>query len=364
MATTTNLVIATCLVAPTLGATVRAAFTGAPQPNDFGSGAFGTWIQDEVGGPVYDYTLDQTTDPRATYNSTVDPFFRLPTDHLFHIGNDRIVALTSNYGYISIRSDEGGPKILNDFYPEGGAQFGGGIGYLTASTPSGAGLVLSSFYNHTGQCGVSTSGSSCGNHSFDRRFGVGYLEKRVAGCSTDAGSAAAEVGHTLVVPYGSDPVVVFNGFDHQHWGRPSRLHVDGGLVRGLVSLGHLIEGARVQRHCRQPRPEQEWGRRNTPSARTRQRRSPPTSPISGPLRRATTHPPLHARMRSGAAGSPGVQAGFSYDGLSRADQAELARVQAALAQAAAHNAFVGPMQSSLPPGRLPLGRGPPEHRPA
>jgi hypothetical protein len=94
----------------------------------YGSGYFGNWITDESGLPAYNYTCNQCTDPKAitpTYKE-----WRLSTDQSHEVGNDRLVGVASNYGYIQIRQDEGSPKFLNDYNPSA-KQFGGGFGYLT-----------------------------------------------------------------------------------------------------------------------------------------------------------------------------------------------------------------------------------------
>lgn len=146
----------------------------------YGSGYFGEWISDEFGLPAFRYTCDQTTDPRAI--SPVDPAFRSPADHTHQVGNDRLVAAVSNYGYVQVRQDEGSPKFLNDYAPERG-HYGAGIGYLTDGS-----TVLSTFYPGNGE-------------SFDRIFGVGYLRKKVSG----SGYTADQV---LFAPFGDDPVLV------------------------------------------------------------------------------------------------------------------------------------------------------------
>src|ERR1700730_8701294 len=64
----------------------------------YGSGHFGEWIEDQFGLPAYHYTCDQTTDPKA-----VTPAYRVwrsPTDHTHQVGNDRVIAAASNYGYV------------------------------------------------------------------------------------------------------------------------------------------------------------------------------------------------------------------------------------------------------------------------
>src|SRR5208337_1601224 len=91
----------------------------------YGSGHFGEWIEDELGLPAFQYTCDQTTDPKAV--TEVYPGVLSATEHVHQVGNDRLIALVSNYGHVRVRQDEGGPKLLNDYAPEM-CQFGGGIG--------------------------------------------------------------------------------------------------------------------------------------------------------------------------------------------------------------------------------------------
>lgn len=146
----------------------------------YGSGYFGEWIWDEFGLPAFRYTCDQTTDPGAI--SPVDPAFRSPTDQTHQVGNDRLVAAVSNYGYVQVRQDEGSPKFLNDYAPERG-HYGAGFGYLTDGS-----TLLSTFYPGNGE-------------SFERIFGVGYFRKKVSG----AGYAIDQV---LFAPFGDDPVLI------------------------------------------------------------------------------------------------------------------------------------------------------------
>ncbi|HTB10519.1 MAG TPA: hypothetical protein VK752_03060, partial [Bryobacteraceae bacterium] len=94
----------------------------------YGSGYFGEWVQDEFALPAFHYTCDQLKDPKAV--TEVNPGVLAPTEHIHQVGNDRIVAIASNYGHVRVRQDEGAPKFLNDYAPERGL-FGGGFGYLT-----------------------------------------------------------------------------------------------------------------------------------------------------------------------------------------------------------------------------------------
>ena len=169
----------------------------------YGSGNFGRWEDDPHGLPAYRYTCDQLTDPRAVL--PVDKEWVSPTNHIHQVGNDRLVAVASNYGHIQVRQDEGSPKFLNDYCPEQD-RYGAGIGFLADD----AGLALSTYY--TGEA-----------DSFDRVFGMGYLQKRVS-------ARQYTVDQVLFAPYGDDPVIisqvtVTNRSDHavrprwvEYWG--------------------------------------------------------------------------------------------------------------------------------------------------
>src|SRR5258706_11059065 len=86
--------------------------------NDYGGGHFGEWITDQFGLPAYRYSCDQITDTKA--KSPVHKQWRSNTDHTHQVGNDRLIAAVSNYGYVQVRQDEGSPKFLNDHCPENG----------------------------------------------------------------------------------------------------------------------------------------------------------------------------------------------------------------------------------------------------
>jgi len=148
---------------------------------DYGSGHFGRWERDPHGLPAYRYTCNQLTDPRAVL--PVDKAWRSPTDHMHQVGNDRLVAVVSNYGYVQVRQDEGSPKFLNDYCPEQD-RYGGGIGFLADDN----GFVLSTYYTGTAD-------------SFDRVLGMGYLQKRVT-------AHHYVVDQVIFAPYGDDPVLI------------------------------------------------------------------------------------------------------------------------------------------------------------
>jgi len=146
----------------------------------YGSGHFGQWISDAFGLPAYQYTCNQVTDPKAT--SPLNQAWRAPTDHTHQVGNNRIVAAVSNYGYVQVRQDEGSPKFLNDYCPED-HRYGGGIGFLADEK-----ILLSTYY----------SGK---DENFERVFGMGYLRKRIT-------SHEYEIDQVIFAPYGDDPVLL------------------------------------------------------------------------------------------------------------------------------------------------------------
>ena len=146
----------------------------------YGCGHFGHWITDRFGLPAYRYTCDQLTDPKSL--SPVHKEWRAPTDHTHQVGNDRLVAAVSNYGYVQVRQDEGSPKFLNDYCPEQG-HYGAGIGFLTDGN-----VFLSTYYPGYGE-------------SFKRTFGEGYLRKTVKG-------RLYGIDQVILAPFGDDPVLL------------------------------------------------------------------------------------------------------------------------------------------------------------
>lgn len=146
----------------------------------FGSGYFGSWLEDEFGLPAFRYTCNQITDPKAATH--VDGGILASSEHVHQVGNERITAIASNYGHVRVRQDEGSPKILNDHAPERG-YFAGGFGYLTDGK-----RVVSTYY----------SGKS---DSFDRIFGIGYFRRRVR-------QDNYSIDHVIFAPFGDDPVLI------------------------------------------------------------------------------------------------------------------------------------------------------------
>ncbi len=155
----------------------------APQTKEskaYGSGHFGEWTTDRFGLPAYRYNCDQRTDNEAI--TPVHKEWRSPTDHTHQVGNDRLVAAASNYGYVQVRQDEGSPKFLNDYCPEQGL-YGARVGFLTDGD-----ALLSTYYSGKAQ-------------SFERIWGAGYFSKIVKG-------HAYEINQTILAPFGDDPVLI------------------------------------------------------------------------------------------------------------------------------------------------------------
>jgi hypothetical protein len=153
---------------------------GGASNSSYGSGHFGAWIEDEFGLPAYRYTMNQATDPRAV--TEVQPGVLGRTEHVHQVGNDRIIAIASNFGYVRVRQDEGSPKFLNDVDRET-KQFGGGLGYLTDGEET-----LSTYYDGS-------------DREFERVFGIGYYRKRV-------GVKNYAIDQVIFAPFGDDPVLV------------------------------------------------------------------------------------------------------------------------------------------------------------
>lgn len=146
----------------------------------FGSGYFGEWVTDEHGLPAYHYTTNQLTDPKA--KTPTNPTWRRSNDHTFQFGNQRIIAVCSNFGTVQVRQDEGAPKFLGDINAAE-FTFGGGIGWLTDGDE-----VLSTYYDGNAK-------------EFERLYGIGYMRKKVR-----KGSLYAD--QTIFAPYGEDPVLI------------------------------------------------------------------------------------------------------------------------------------------------------------
>lgn len=163
-----------------IGNLIASVALGNGTAKAYGSGHFGEWITDNFGLPAYRYTCDQISDPKAV--TPTHPEWRSATDHTHQVGNNRVVAAVSNYGYVQVRQDEGSPKFLNDYLPAEG-RYGAGIGFLGDTS-----TILGTYYPGAAE-------------SFDRIFGMGYLRKRVA-------NKKYEVDQVIFAPFGDDPVLM------------------------------------------------------------------------------------------------------------------------------------------------------------
>ncbi len=146
----------------------------------YGSAHFGQWIRDEFGFPAYEYTCNQYIDDKA--RTPMNEMWRSNRDHYFLVGNDRVVGVASNFGYVKLRQDEGGPKYLNYYEPKLN-QYAGGFGYLRDNSSE-----LGTFYSEES------------NH-FKRIFGIGYYLKEVA-------NERYKVKQVIFTPYGDDPILI------------------------------------------------------------------------------------------------------------------------------------------------------------
>jgi hypothetical protein len=171
---------------------------------------FGEWIQGEFGLPEFHYTCDQIHDAKAV--TEVNPGVLGSTEHVHQVGNDRLVAIASNYGHVRVRQDEGAPKFLNDYAPDRGC-FAGGFGYLTDGK-----AVLSTLYPGNAD-------------SFDRVFGIGYFGKRVSG----HGYAVDQI---IFAPLRRRCCPGFASYDRQH--RPLRGKPSLDRILGMADLSVLV----------------------------------------------------------------------------------------------------------------------------
>ena len=148
---------------------------------NFGSGLYGNWESDKFGLPVYRYDYDQYKIPEKLPLTNKNSVWGDYRDHFSQIGNNRIIGLISNFGYVRIRQDEGGCKFLNDYLPKE-RQFAGGFGYFTDGSE-----VLSTFYQE--------------QKEFERYFGCGYFFKKTW-------SENYQIEQTLYAPFGDDPCLI------------------------------------------------------------------------------------------------------------------------------------------------------------
>ncbi len=142
-----------------------------------GNGYFGKWIEGLFGCAAYLYETNQLNDKKAI--TMTNEAWNDRRNHTFCFGNDRIVALCSNFGYLQLRHDERCPKFLNDYCPKN-HQYGGGFGYLKGKE------LLNTFYS---------------GQDMRREYGTGYMRKITK-------NAEAEVEEIMFSPYGDEPLML------------------------------------------------------------------------------------------------------------------------------------------------------------
>ena len=187
-------------------------FAAATAQNNysFGSTPLGVWVPDADSLPSFAMNLSHLAASAPSMYSDI---------HL--VGNDRVFAFVAADGGSSLRQDEGGPKLLNDFDPAR-FQFAGGVGWLFAD-----GAV---------KCDTNVTPSAAGLQQ-SMTLGVGRLTKTCA-------AGGLRVEHTLWAPFGDAPalistVTVFNDGPApragvqwlEQWAAGAPVLLAGGLVR-------------------------------------------------------------------------------------------------------------------------------------
>jgi hypothetical protein len=180
----TRLLLAPLAALLLAAASATAAMAAAPPPlsaqtaspsmaSTYGSGQFGQWTVDGWGLPAYRYDVDELTNPIAA-----QPELSGNVNAWSQVGNDHVVADASNHGYVQLWSQDRLYQWMN-YYDPAHQHYAGGFGYLNLG-----GRVLSTMYDDR-PTGAST----------ERRFGVGYYEKR----TTVPGLAEQD---TVYAPFG------------------------------------------------------------------------------------------------------------------------------------------------------------------
>jgi hypothetical protein len=89
-------------------------------------GIFGRWIEDDAGLPAFAYELDQRVDPRAEWDTRLIGKSRM---HWHQIGNDRLIAIATDAGWVQLYSHEDGPRWINHYRSDDHV-YAGGVSYL------------------------------------------------------------------------------------------------------------------------------------------------------------------------------------------------------------------------------------------
>ncbi|MDP2343720.1 MAG: hypothetical protein Q8O67_22365 [Deltaproteobacteria bacterium] len=153
-----------------------------------GSGVFGSWFVDDDGLPAYRYTLDQRTDARAEWFLSDGSVRR---DHLFQIGNDRLIGVVDTDGFAQVFLKDRGPQFLNKLDLPGD-HFGGGFSWIAHD--------VADLAPHTGPWATAHALAPAGAR-FDRVFGVQRAQSTAA-------FGDVVVDHELLMPPGDEPYVI------------------------------------------------------------------------------------------------------------------------------------------------------------
>jgi len=146
----------------------------------YGNSNFGHWVTDSYGLPAFKYTCKHETESRAQYNTSQGP----RRIHWHQIGNDRVVALGFNDGYIQVWNGERSPLWLNYYQPDEG-HYTGGFGYFYDGSKHWSTLYLDR-----------PEGST-----YERLFGMGYYQKKMK-------YDGLQFVHTVFAPFGDDSLLI------------------------------------------------------------------------------------------------------------------------------------------------------------
>jgi len=186
-------------------------------------GEFGYWIEDEAGLPAYEYTCDQDNDSRAASFTTAGPS-RL---HWHQVGNGRITALATNYGYIQALEGSRGGQWLN-FRDTARLCPGGGIALIREDNE-----YLTDLYEQ----GTSPP-------DYRRIFGCGYFRKikKHNGLLID---------HYILAPYGDDPALITRIVVRNESGQTRHLEIGEffGICLRYISRADVYTSGRRRDFC-------------------------------------------------------------------------------------------------------------------
>lgn len=178
--------LALCIACTPPPASDPACPGGALDPNSVspcatGSGALGAYVIDDHGLPSFAHHVDTRRDPRAVWTLT-DGSTR--TDHLFSIGNDRVIGIVSTDGMVELFTRDRGMAIANRRDPRAGRTGGGYSVVVTDDAAFESAPVLAPE-----------------DATIEKEFGLGY-----ARFTTRVG--LLEVAHHLSAPPGDERAIL------------------------------------------------------------------------------------------------------------------------------------------------------------